>query len=343
MDVSAALKLFGLPIEPHPTDVEIEVAFRRIASEAHPDRGGSHEEMVKLLAARDSLLARSRAETALVPVSVIHELVVVAARSAALKESEDAKARESSKQIVFQSTNRLKGYRRIAAVAAALSAASLFLIKELPFEKYYAIRTQDFERRADSAKKAADDLYPSSAPAESANPASTPSPEQAAYDAQVQKARAAREKADAMALAAQASKDEHALLELMLKTLALAVAASSGLLAWLLTRRVTSIEADISELDELTNSRPDLFKLLRDVFGGSVPSTWSQGDLEGSLATWAKNSKGAIQLIVREVGPKTFATYLMKHAKSIELVDIEARMSSGQLIERYCIAKRYAV
>jgi hypothetical protein len=46
--------VLGLPRDASRLDVRL--AFQRLASDAHPDRGGTHERMVELLAARDKAL-----------------------------------------------------------------------------------------------------------------------------------------------------------------------------------------------------------------------------------------------------------------------------------------------
>lgn len=54
----AARRLLG--VGPNATAAEIRGAYRSKMSQAHPDRGGSHNEAARLTAARDRLLKRKR-------------------------------------------------------------------------------------------------------------------------------------------------------------------------------------------------------------------------------------------------------------------------------------------
>jgi hypothetical protein len=51
----AALRAYGLG--PHYTRREVELAFRRLARDAHPDLGGNQEEFRTLVAQRELLLS----------------------------------------------------------------------------------------------------------------------------------------------------------------------------------------------------------------------------------------------------------------------------------------------
>jgi DnaJ family protein C protein 19 len=55
---SAARSLLG--VEPNATSDQIRRAYRAKMAQAHPDRGGSHNEAARLTAARDRLLKKKR-------------------------------------------------------------------------------------------------------------------------------------------------------------------------------------------------------------------------------------------------------------------------------------------
>jgi hypothetical protein len=55
---SAARRLLG--VGPNATAGEIRAAYRAKMAQAHPDRGGSHNEAARLTAARDRLLRKKR-------------------------------------------------------------------------------------------------------------------------------------------------------------------------------------------------------------------------------------------------------------------------------------------
>ena len=53
----SAWELLGL--KPGAPEAEIDAAYRRKAKQAHPDAGGSHDQMATLNAARNELLKRA--------------------------------------------------------------------------------------------------------------------------------------------------------------------------------------------------------------------------------------------------------------------------------------------
>jgi curved DNA-binding protein CbpA len=54
----AARRVLG--VAPNATPAEIRQAYRTKMAQAHPDRGGSHNEAARLTAARDRLLRKKR-------------------------------------------------------------------------------------------------------------------------------------------------------------------------------------------------------------------------------------------------------------------------------------------
>lgn len=338
MEIDTAHRL--LAVAPGSTKAEIETAFRRLASEAHPDRGGTHDKMIELLSARDSLLSRLSVETALVPLDAVRTMVEVMVRESNSRTSDAIKASSASSRVAVESTNRLRTYRRIAAIAAAVSAATLFLVKELPFDRYYSIRSQELERFATDASEKANGPR-EVAPAPAATP-EIPNPEdQARYEREAnERERAAKEAAMYKSLLLS-TKDLQAQVDLMLKSLAFLIASLAGMYAWILTRRIAQVEADIAELDEIAGSRAKLFRLFREIFLGQLPASWALEDFESALVHWAASSKGKAQTVARVVGVQSFATYLVKHARAIGLIEIKTSLIDQDLIESYSISSSH--
>ena len=58
MNIESAFEILGLPIDA--TEVEVIASFRRLASEKHPDKGGSSEEFIQLRQAYELALVEAR-------------------------------------------------------------------------------------------------------------------------------------------------------------------------------------------------------------------------------------------------------------------------------------------
>lgn len=60
MSVENALEVLGFPPDAHPSEPEIQRAYRQKAIENHPDRGGTHEKMVEVNVAKEVLDGKQR-------------------------------------------------------------------------------------------------------------------------------------------------------------------------------------------------------------------------------------------------------------------------------------------
>lgn len=132
MDHQSALAILGA--SPSSTSQEVEDLFRSLAAKNHPDKGGTNEDMARLIEARRVILAELEKSSALVPLSQLESALTAATNK--LSQAQDLRARieESKKELRLRSTNRLRRYQRYAGIAAAVSGAALFLGKDLPSE-----------------------------------------------------------------------------------------------------------------------------------------------------------------------------------------------------------------
>jgi hypothetical protein len=136
MDTRSAFGLLGLPLTASPE--EIEDRFRELARERHPDVGGSGDAMGDLNSARDVALASLTTTTAVVPSSFLRDLVVASERNTVRQEHKE-RAHGLTRRITQVATSRLRSMRNQVAVLAGVSAAGLFLGKEIPAEVFGAI------------------------------------------------------------------------------------------------------------------------------------------------------------------------------------------------------------
>ena len=142
MDVREAYEHLGLEIGA--AKEEIERSFRRLTNERHPDHGGTDEAMAALNEARSTALKFLDQPTSLVSVEALKTamaLVTTRNEERQLIEQRVAKAQE---QLRFQSTNKLRRYRRIAGILAACSAAAFFLGQEFPISGLIPVDAKGF-------------------------------------------------------------------------------------------------------------------------------------------------------------------------------------------------------
>lgn len=127
MDYSEAVAHLGL--EDGASSGEIRDAHSRLAKRFHPDAGGSTAAMAALNEARDVALANADADGgAMVPISVVRDLVRVQT-DLAREESERQQATERAERaIVRYEVDRLERRRRTAGLVATVSGGLGLLI-----------------------------------------------------------------------------------------------------------------------------------------------------------------------------------------------------------------------
>lgn len=135
MNSTRAFEILG--IQGHPTPAEIEQSFRALASEAHPDKGGSDQQMSELNEAKAVALGFINGANALVPVQIFQNALIVAQSHAAERHQRAQRLTESKKEVKTLATNKLRSYRRISTILAAICAGAMFLGKEVPAELFH--------------------------------------------------------------------------------------------------------------------------------------------------------------------------------------------------------------
>jgi hypothetical protein len=133
LDVKAAFELLGLPLSA--SAEEIDDRYRDLARDAHPDAGGSETRMRELNTARDLAKVSLAAGTAIVPASLIRDLIL-ASQGAMGQQERREEARGLARRMTHRATSRLRRMKELSALLGALSAGALFLGKDLPTQVF---------------------------------------------------------------------------------------------------------------------------------------------------------------------------------------------------------------
>lgn len=129
MEVKKAFEILGL--HESATESEIEASFRSLALARHPDRGGSDAEMQELNTARSVANSVAR-NTAIIPISVVKDIVAATTNALTIRSEISRDIGVAVSQIKEKATGQLKQSRQMATLVGGVSAAALFLGKDLP-------------------------------------------------------------------------------------------------------------------------------------------------------------------------------------------------------------------
>jgi len=130
MDYKKAFSLLGLPTDSSLDDVE--KAYKKLVPESHPDKGGSDEKMTALNEARNFL--REYFSGSNLP-AIIQQFGIAVRDMNAIAINQrniERKVEKATEDVRKTATDRLKNWRQIAIVFATISAAAIFLGKDIP-------------------------------------------------------------------------------------------------------------------------------------------------------------------------------------------------------------------
>jgi hypothetical protein len=138
--VTTAEALALLSLNENPSVEAINEAFRRLAAETHPDRGGDEDEFRRISEARDVLIA-AQDGAALVPFREVRELMTLAMGGVAEREHR-ADLRDATRRVVANMVRirvspirRARGRLTTMTFIAAIAAASSQALKIFPSGK----------------------------------------------------------------------------------------------------------------------------------------------------------------------------------------------------------------
>ena len=147
VDSTQAFVILGL--DNSASTQEVEERFRSLANDAHPDKGGSDQQMSELNEARATALKFLGDVNAMVPAEALQGALIAAQSHALARQHLSHKIAESRKEIRDRATNKLRKYRRASTILAAVCAGALFLGKEIPKEFFHTNISKTELRRMD--------------------------------------------------------------------------------------------------------------------------------------------------------------------------------------------------
>lgn len=117
-----------LSLSPDASEESIRERFRELSLTYHPDRGGNHEQMTKILLARDVLLGRS---TALITVDAATEIIKATVGQTLVRQERSANATRQSERVLRLSTSPIRKTRRGTMTLGGISAGLAVLSSQV--------------------------------------------------------------------------------------------------------------------------------------------------------------------------------------------------------------------
>ena len=130
MNTGTAFEILGL--NHSTTSREIEERYRTLATDRHPDRGGTNESMAELNEARAVALVSLIDSGALVPIDKVWPALDLVANRQDKQRIVAQRIAKTEEQLLFRSTNKLHRYKRTAGIFAAIFVAVLFFGQNFP-------------------------------------------------------------------------------------------------------------------------------------------------------------------------------------------------------------------
>ena len=312
---------------------QVEEAFRKITLATHPDLGGSDEGMTELLAARDLLLESISQSKALVSVDTIRTLAQQVIREADKSSLLISRANTAKENVRIRSVNKLKQYRGIAAIAAAILTASMFVNKELSVDLLVPSEASYYERRVANIEREIAFREENLKGKTGTAPLKGDEPDKMSLnDDQLSKL---QDDALTYQRIADEKKLQTASYTRIWRLAILSLIVCAGATVWYFNRKINRIESILGEFDENTTSKQLLYNFLREVFCNHV-SSWTITDLIEAVDNWG-NTRGPYQAIVHQVGPIYFSQYILSRAKQSGIVVSIEEFNEGGYIERFVI------
>lgn len=288
MNFSEAVALFELP--ENYNEVDVNRSYRKLASKHHPDKGGDSEYMRKIIEAKQLLDEENLNNTTM----TVKQFEVVL-QTIETKKTQIAKYEKIVEKLESVATNRvvgsLKNQKNIAYIASAIFLGAIFLSKEVPKEIFSLVNTNVIEKptivqepiltlavkneldkdKWDFGAEVQEGINttPDAVTQESVNKYNH---ELKQYNKYVEKS-----------ILYQNQQNELNRFKFMWYSLMFCVAGYSGALGWLCQSRVRRVELDLEELMSNLSLKSRYVLILKEVFGGSLPSQWTLEDFETAL------------------------------------------------------------
>lgn len=315
MDIEEAASI--LEINTDATNEELDAAYKKFASIYHPDKGGNSDDMAQLNKARDALQEHLSVQNLPSVIKqfelTVKEMNVVAREQRALEK----RAEKTEREIFSTATNKLKSYKQTAIILAAVSAAGIFLGKEIPKELTSAFTNISDEKLVEVSSPVKTDLVNSAIVKLSSNKDVKDTEETIELTTKEKSALKKYEEDEYAYIRYQKNllriedrKERSKIYTSMWYMMTFGVGIYAGMGAWWLNRRIQRIEEKIEELMEDLSIKSQYAHILIDLFEGSIEKTWSLRDLQNAIIENGQNCE-RIRPILRAVGEKKIAQLLI--------------------------------
>jgi len=319
---------------------EVESAYKELAVEKHPDRGGDHAVMAELSEARDVL--REHLSSKNLPAVIKQfELAVHNMNELARNQRNVEKRIERiTKDIREIATIRLRKWRQLAIVLAGISAAAMFIGKDLPKELLGSFQLEaktspspavarptepDFVAPLKETKEMNEEEFKSLALQNKEIKAKNQR-RYIQYRSEVEKVEAWNKEI----------KERNRQYMLVWYAGTFGIGIYAGFIAWYFNRRIERVEIEISDLDEDLTSKSTFYCLLNEILKVSIQEKWTFVDLEECMHSW-KPSRESWSTIFHAIGAKKFAHLLISKGQEIGLIETIAGSSESAFEEKYFI------
>lgn len=326
---------------------DVERAYKRLALRRHPDKGGTEEDMASLNDARSFLIDQLSAKN-LPAVIKQFELAVRDMNIIARDQRANEKKVEKVEHDILQlATNRFKSWKQTALLFAAISAAALFLGKDLPKELVSGFgpseseivkpTTVDRPEVTDTIKKY--NIAASTSNKDVTNPVSL-------------KGFTEKEKSEIAAFDKNKEKYQNYLIALdkynysikkaksypfMWFASTISVGIYAGLIAWFFNQKIQKVEAELSELSDSLSIKSQYVKVIREIFGGPLKGQWTLKEIEYAILDHRFDSRSLNQ-IVRAIGAKKFAQLLIAKGQAASFLAVTQGNLDNGYEESYAIS-----
>lgn len=314
MNIKEAASL--LAVEGDITFEKVDMAFKKLASKRHPDKGGDTNEMARINEAR----------------AVLNEHISVSNLPATIKQFElcikefnnvareqrflEKRVEKSEKDILHSATNRLKSLKNLALVLTAISTTAFFLGKDIPKELTSILTEEKVEAFAPVPAPIGKNLP------DAANLKTLKSNENKdTPDITVETTLASQESTtkdrDRDHLNTKALGYSYVTSDFITKRLTsfwyilfFIIGVYAGVGSWVLNRKITRIEEELAELLEDLSFKSQYVKVLRELFEEDLMDSWT---FENLLEAVSNNSSEVNRLrpLVRYIGSKKITQLLI--------------------------------
>lgn len=331
MDIQEATLL--LDIKGDITSDKIDEAFKKLASKLHPDKGGDTDDMARINKARDVL--QEQASLRNLPAVIKQFELSIKEMNAVAREQRvlEKRVEKSEKEILYSATNKLKSYKNIALILAAISTGAIFLGKDLPKELTSSFIPEVGESPVSVSQPIESDLVKNaqlkvSKDSEKKDKPTLTAEESAAlkkYESKMKEY--LRYKGLAYQYEQQKAKAKQFTLMWYLMTFGIGIYAGFG--TFIFNQKIRRIEEELEELLEDLSFKSHYAQILRDLFEGDLKDSWGFRDLFEAVSKNGRENK-RLRPLLRGVGSKKITQLLInKGLESSSLIVKQGGRENG--------------